>query len=59
MKQIPRSSLGKPGRKDICNRPHSVSVAFPVDVGEATLVKQGDLWPCNSMNIDMISKGVF
>jgi hypothetical protein len=33
----------EPGQKEIHNRRHSVSVASPVDVAEATLVKQAGL----------------
>jgi hypothetical protein len=29
--------------KEICNRWHKVSIAFPVNVAEATLAKQADL----------------
>jgi hypothetical protein len=38
-----RSWLKKPGRKEMGNRWHSASVAFPVNVTEAMLAKQADL----------------
>jgi hypothetical protein len=38
-----RSSLTKPGRKESCNRQHSASIVFPVNVAEVILTKQADL----------------
>jgi hypothetical protein len=31
-----------PGWKEFCNRWHSVSIAFPVNVAKGTLVKEAD-----------------
>jgi hypothetical protein len=42
--------------KGFCNRQHSVATPFPVNVAEATLGKQADKWPCDSMNIGMGSE---
>jgi hypothetical protein len=36
-----------------------MSIVFPVNVAEATVVIQADLWSCSSMSIDIISKRVF
>jgi hypothetical protein len=37
----------------------SAFIAFPVNVAEAALAKQADLWPCGSVNIGIISNRVF
>jgi hypothetical protein len=42
--------------KEIYNKQHSASIAFPVNVAEATLAKQADLLPCDSMDIGTTSK---
>jgi hypothetical protein len=39
------SSLKKKGWKETHNRWHSASTVFPVNVAEATLAKQADLYP--------------
>jgi hypothetical protein len=41
------------------NRWHRAHVAFPVNVAEAALAKQADLWLCSFMNIGTTSKRVF
>jgi hypothetical protein len=41
------------------NRRHSVSIAFPVKLAEATSVKQAYRWPCESLKTGKISSKVF
>jgi hypothetical protein len=45
------------GQKEIHNRKHSISIAFPVNVAEVTFTKQAVLLSCGCMNIGMIFKG--
>jgi hypothetical protein len=44
------SETRKPGRKEIYNRWHIASVAFPVNVAKATLAKQAYLCSVNLCN---------
>jgi hypothetical protein len=56
-----RVILKKPGEDDDMVRVsvHSASTASPVNVAEAILAKQADLWPCGSVNTDTIYSKIF
>jgi hypothetical protein len=59
IKHTPRSSLIKISVEKTHYRWHIASIAFPLNVAEASLVKQADCQPRNFMNTGTISERVF